>query len=388
MKTGILLHAFKDEKWIGGIYYIQNIAFQLMQNDFIINNYTIFLYTYEKNKHHFSHLDSKIRIRYFKENIESLVLLKHYLIDRIKYIYPSMKRKDAFWLKRIDWIPDFQDSKLSDLFSKDDLEARKKLNKKLSKKGRCVVLSSMDSLNDFNTFYSPVEANTYVVHFVSYIEPILRLLKPEEESQILADKDLAKRHYACIMNQFWQHKNHIVVLKAIKEFIRKNPDSDFKFVFTGKLEDYRSPEYIKKLIHLFEEEEIKRHSVLLGFVDRVEQIAIMKNSAYIIQPSLSEGWGTVVEDAKVLDKTILLSDIPVHREQMNTKCRLFEPNDSITLARLIEEESERSHYDNVEEGIADMYRRAKVYSKGFETLLKDLDISRQGRKTARKNEKG
>lgn len=373
MKTGILLHANKDEKWIGGIYYIKNMAFQLTQNEYIVGNYDIFLYTFEKNKKHFSDLESKIKIRYFKEDVKSHKLLKYYLMDKIRYAFPNMKRKDAFWLKRIHWIPDFQDSKLKGLFSAADLNARKKFNRKLSKKGKCVVLSSIDCLNDFNTFYSPIKASTYVVHFVSYIEPIIRSLKAESERDILARNGLAGRHYACIMNQFWQHKNHIVVLKAIKEFFKNNPAFDFKFVFTGKLEDYRAPEYIDKLMLLFQEEEIKKHSVLLGFVDRIEQIAIMKNAAYIIQPSLSEGWGTVVEDAKVLDKTILLSDIPVHREQMNGKCRLFEPYDSMALAELIEDESKKEHCDDVEEGIIDMHRRAKEYSKGFEQLLKDLE---------------
>lgn len=56
---------------------------------------------------------------------------------------------------------------------------------------------------------------------------------------------------------------------------------------------------------------------LLGFVERTEQLCIMKNAAFIVQPSLCEGWGTVLEDAKVLDKAVLLSDIPVHREQKN-----------------------------------------------------------------------
>lgn len=175
------------------------------------------------------------------------------------------------------------------------------------------------------------------------------------------------------MNQFWQHKNHIVVLKAMKEYFRNNPDSDLKFVFTGKFEDYRAPKYIEKLKILFEEEEIKKHSVLLGFIDRDMQIAIMKNASYIIQPSLFEGWGTVVEDAKVLDKTILLSDIPVHREQMNEKCILFDPQDPILLAKLIEEENKKKHNSDIKTGITDMYKRAKEYSKGFENLLEDME---------------
>ena len=99
----------------------------------------------------------------------------------------------------------------------------------------------------------------------------------------------------------------------------------------------------------------------------------MKNAKFVIQPSLFEGWGTVVEDAKVLDKTILLSDIPVHQEQKNEKCILFDPHDPVALANLIQQESLKEHHDDIEKGIADMYLRAKEYSEGFEQLLKDLE---------------
>ena len=175
------------------------------------------------------------------------------------------------------------------------------------------------------------------------------------------------------MNQFWQHKNHIVVLKAMKVYFSAHPESELIFAFTGKLDDYRAPEYIEKLKKLFEEDEIKKHALLLGFIDRMDQIAIMKNAQFVIQPSLFEGWGTVVEDAKVLDKTILLSDISVHREQKNDKCRFFDPHNPEMLVSIIEEETAKEHIDDFEQGILDMHRRAKEYSKGFEQLLKDQE---------------
>jgi hypothetical protein len=41
----------------------------------------------------------------------------------------------------------------------------------------------------------------------------------------------------------------------------------------------------------------------------------MKHAQAIIQPSLFEGWSTVVEDAKAMNQTIILSDLRVHKEQ-------------------------------------------------------------------------
>jgi hypothetical protein len=55
-----------------------------------------------------------------------------------------------------------------------------------------------------------------------------------------------------------------------------------------------------------------------------------------IQPSLFEGWSTTVEDAKCLNQHVLLSDIPVHREQLTYNVDFFNPHDPIDLADKME----------------------------------------------------
>lgn len=108
---------------------------------------------------------------------------------------------------------------------------------------------------------------------------------------------------------------------------------------------------------------------LLGFVERTEQLCIMKEAEFIVQPSLCEGWGTVLEDAKVLDKTVLLSDIPVHREQKNEKCVLFDPQSPEDLADRIAELCGRTREEDMERGIVRMYCEAKEYAKSLEQVF-------------------
>ena len=114
---------------------------------------------------------------------------------------------------------------------------------------------------------------------------------------------------------------------------------------------------------------MKRRAVFLGFIDRSDQLALMSAAEFIIQPSLFEGWGTVVEDSKVLDKTVLLSDIPVHQEQKSEKCRLFDPTSSDELASLVVEEFGKTHESNIPRGIADAAERSARYSDTFVDLL-------------------
>lgn len=372
MKSGILINAMGDTNWIGSLYYAKNMAFQLAQNYDITSEYNIILYTTEENEVHFSGMSDVVKVKtsFFKggflEKIERAVFCK---VHRIKYMFPASRDfKRTLGIISIAWIPDFQHNHLPELF--DDLGRKRTCEyMAIAQSDRPLVLSSYDCKKDLQTYYIKNPRKVYVVPFVSYIEPEIRQLTAQRESDYLKRLNLKNKKYIYIANQFWKHKNHIVVLKAIEIILERNPDSQLFFVFTGKMHDYRNPGYIEEIKELLSKSDMKNHILNLGFVERTEQIAVMKNAEFIIQPSFFEGWGTVVEDAKVLDKTIILSDISVHREQKNDKCILFNPYDPESLADIIEEEAQKKHYDDIEGGIKDMYTRARNYSEGFFQLL-------------------
>ena len=73
----------------------------------------------------------------------------------------------------------------------------------------------------------------------------------------------------------------------------------------------------------------------MGVIPREHQLGLMKHSLAVIQPSKFEGWSTVVEDAKSLQKQILLSNIPVHVEQMGDSAYYFEPDSAEQLKTLM-----------------------------------------------------
>ena len=131
------------------------------------------------------------------------------------------------------------------------------------------------------------------------------------------------------------------------------------------------------VLWIMESDTVCANIKLLGFVERTEQLAIMKNAQFIVQPSLCEGWGTVLEDAKVLNKVVLLSNIPVHQEQQNKKCVLFDPHDPKQLAETIARTAERAslpeheaeYAGDMEQGIANMYREAREYSRALERVF-------------------
>jgi glycosyltransferase involved in cell wall biosynthesis len=125
--------------------------------------------------------------------------------------------------------------------------------------------------------------------------------------------DLEGDYFIC-SNQFWAHKNHLTVLKALKKMIQSR--KGVSVIFTGKPYDNRNPDYYPSLVSWIKDQGLEGSARFIGFIERKEQLTLMKNSLAVIQPSLFEGWSTVVEDAKALGVPILVSDIPVHREQL------------------------------------------------------------------------
>ncbi|MBC8111279.1 MAG: glycosyltransferase, partial [Verrucomicrobia bacterium] len=150
----------------------------------------------------------------------------------------------------------------------------------------------------------------------------------------LLKKYQIKKPYFFSPNQFWQHKNQLTLLKAIK--VLKERDIKTLVIFSGKEEDYRNPDYFKGLKQYVIENKIEDFVQFLGFIDRREQLKLMQYALSIVQPSLFEGWSTVIEDCKAMNQFVLVSDIPVHHEQIKENAIFFNPTNEYDLASKIE----------------------------------------------------
>ncbi|MFR4351119.1 MAG: glycosyltransferase [Roseburia sp.] len=383
MKKRILFNGLGNRGWIGGLYYLKNVIFSCLQSEEITKRFDIVVLIDQKHADIFDCFADTggVEIRVFAgESKWKLMLYEMRLIwlGGVVYCYALELNKIGRFFKKkgIFWIPDFQHRTLPEFFLQEELAQKQQKDTEMVMSANTMVLSSLDAKNDLERFYPGYRCKIEVVHFVSYIEPEIRAITPSLEEAV-REKFGLKKKYIYLPNQFWQHKNHIVAVRAIEELKKRGALADYDFVFTGNLEDYRNPAYINRLKEIMEAPEVADAIKLLGFVDRTEQLCIMKNAQFIVQPSLCEGWGTVLEDAKVLDKVVLLSDIPVHREQQNEKCRLFNSNEPGELADVMEqlageaEDPERAEQfaGNIERGIAAMYREAGEYAKALERVF-------------------
>ncbi len=371
MKKAILIFALSRSPWIGGIYYRKNVIHMLLTNKAIMQKYKIIVLTNNQYKDIFSCFENVIDVMTCNDNtgILNAILLavRCCMLHRVKYVFPlrPFSFLKLFGITPISWIADFQHCHYPAFFERKEIDTRNFNFSQIAKANTPLVLSSNDALKDFRTFFSRDRGNVFVVHFTSYIEDELLKLKSFNQENILKSYGLTTGNYAVICNQFWKHKNHIVVLEAIKILKKKMPQVKLQFVFTGEPSDRRNPEYMEEVYLLLNDAAVKDSVKVLGFIDRMSQLCIMKNAAFLIQPSLFEGWSTVVEDAKVLNMRMILSDIAVHIEQKNENSILFQKNDPEDLAESINKLL-ATDYNSFPAEATDM---SEQYSRVFENIF-------------------
>ena len=227
------------------------------------------------------------------------------------------------------WIPDFQHKHLPQLFSEKDLRVRDQGITALAAESATVVFSSQAAIDDYRCFWPEGAATPFLLRFATVPGRDWFDINPQV---VKAQYQLPERYFI-VSNQFWVHKNHEIVFAALGMLVERG--LKVQIVCTGQMDDYRGREHVSKLRGMLETAGISDLVRFLGLVPRRDQIQLMRGSLAVIQPSLSEGWSTVVEDARLLAKVILLSDLKVHREQAHPRARYFAGDNAAELAELM-----------------------------------------------------
>ena len=241
---------------------------------------------------------------------------------------------DAFSVpddKRINWFADFQFAHLPEFYTPQTRVAAYQRAVAAAYLSNKLMLSSEDAASDFHRLFPDSKAKVYVQHF-TVTHPDFSMLNKNE----VMKKHGIDRPYFYSPNQYWAHKNHPVVIEAVAELVKRG-HKDVLVLFSGKEWDDRNPDYVPSLKQKVKELHLEDNIRFLGFLDRKEQLLIMQHAEAVIQPSLFEGWSTVIEDARALNKYVIASDLDVNKEQLNTNVRFFERHSARSLASAIEQ---------------------------------------------------
>ena len=236
-----------------------------------------------------------------------------------------------FPIPTIAWLPDFQHRHLRNQFGF-SAYWRRELGFRLQvASGRMIMLSSQDARKDCEHFYRKAMGNTAVVRFATSISADLIEAFPEK---VVREYQLPPK-FLYLPNQFWKHKNHMVVIEALG--LLKQQGFDAVVAVTGNSLDPRHPGYVGQLNARIESLGLRDNYRNLGLVPRQHVISLLRTCAALINPSFFEGWSSTVEEARVLGVPMLLSDIAVHREQMENAATYFNADDAEGLAAKLRE---------------------------------------------------
>ncbi len=274
-------------------------------------------------------------------------------------------------IKSVGWIPDFQYLHLPAFFPDNDRKLREAAVDRLVKTCDLILLSSEAAQKDFALVAPQSLHKTRVLRFVPEVDgntASVTLLHELEEQYAFTTP------YFHLPNQFWAHKNHAIVIEALA--ILKRRGENVTVIATGSTHDHRFPGHYAQLISQAKRNGVDELFRTIGIVPYPHLLSLMRYSIAVINPSLFEGWSTTVEEAKALDKTILLSRLPVHKEQNPRKGIFFDPEDAEGLADRMSAVLAEGPVDESDNGViryADSYRSDRLqFALAYQSIIVSL----------------
>ena len=262
IKVAFLIN-FNHVKWIGGLNIIINLLNSIAAQKAYLKKIKLLIIVNKKHSLKKLNIDKKIKIiednkifslNIFKKILDKLsiiflgktIFLEKFLIKKkIDIITHSniVSGKNSV-AKSIVWIPDFQYLHFPNYFTY-KYRLLRYFNLILYKiHATVILLSSKNSYKDLNSIIS-INSNKIITHqFPFFVPPKQKLLT----ISTLKKKYNIPRKYYFLPNQYWVHKNHEVVIKALYILIKKN--LFLNIVSTGHNFDYRNPEHFNYILEL------------------------------------------------------------------------------------------------------------------------------------------
>lgn len=335
---------FRKKNWLGGYNYFKNFLYLIKLNEenqiepviFTDNKANFLEDTFFHNieivenkrlfsKNSYIRILNKIIIIIFGKNLFLDNFFKKHNIVAISH---SMFLGKESSIKSFPWFPDFQEIHFPNNFSLKNIIFRR-LNIILSEiHSTKIIVSSKSVQSDLLKINKKAYKKSHVIKHNFNIVKFNKI----KSIDYLNKKFKIKKKFFFLPNQYWIHKNHIVVLKAIK--LIKNM-TNIQIVSTGLQDDHRHPDHIKKILRFINQNNIKDNYIMLGIVNSSDLMSLMYHSIGIINPSKSEGWGNSIDQAKIMEKKIILSDIPVHKEQKSKNLFYFNSDNYKRLSSIL-----------------------------------------------------
>ena len=282
------------------------------------------------------HVAKDVMIRSFLGPSAQIVWLPHWTHDMARWMRRHADVAGPFWRDRMEWaeclpwvgfLPDCQHKHLPHFFSAEELAHRNRVYLYLLDRAPVVVVKSRYTRNDVLRYFGHRRAEVIVLPFTA--APRREWFAGDLEATRLKYQ-LPKDYFIC-SNQFWAHKNHGIVLEALR--LARAEGQPCFFAFTGTPHDDRDPGYFGRLMQKAKDTGVAHDFKVLGLIPKLDQISLMRAARSVVQPSLFEGnpGGLSSHDAISVGQRLIVSDIPINREIETYVDHYFNPTDARAL---------------------------------------------------------
>ena len=173
----------------------------------------------------------------------------------------------------------------------------------------------------------PQRVTTIHIRLFNRIEKIA----PSEAEALLRSWELKANRFLLYPANFWEHKNHRMLVTAFGIYRQRHPESKLKLVCTGALSGG-----LAALADDLKRMGLEKHVLLPGYLDEAEFAALMQGCRAVIFPSLYEGFGMPVLEAMAAGKPVLCSNVTSLPEISGEAALLFDPRKPVEMAEAIE----------------------------------------------------
>ncbi len=329
-----------EYKWNGGINYFNNLINLLDINKYELTIIIGFKTIIKKNKFDkkFKFIKSKLcdpySFRWLLRKIFFKILKKDYFLIKFlqhqgfSFLTHSVSLGNQKKIRVVNWIPDLQPFFLKQNYKRNEISKHHRQFLDFYKFSDTLIFSSNTEKKKFKQIFNIKEE-----HKIKIFNNIPSLINKENlmnKKKLLKKFNIGK-NYFFIPNQFWKHKNHILLFRSINYLKLKNT----QFVFSGQMDDYRDINYINILKTFIKKNKLENIIRILGNINYYEVVSLIIHSKGLINPSNYEGWSTSVEEAKIYKKNLILSNIDTHLEQVENQQFFFKKNNVKSLSRKI-----------------------------------------------------
>jgi glycosyltransferase involved in cell wall biosynthesis len=348
----IALMAVGDSSWQGGIQYITNIINALNSikeegeleihllkwetqvfNDLQkFDRHTIVIHSIEKIIPSFT---LRNRIYWFIQrrffNRINPRYENYFIEQKFDFVYPALLSDCGGRLNSAAWIADFQYHHFPTGHSEETTKQAKVTIRGIANDAKKIVLSSHFCERDAYLLFPQTKGKSFVMPFAVYID---KLHLQEQYLEEARNKYGIQGSYLMVSNLFALTKNHKTLFDALG--ILRRQGKKVSLVCTGNIVNYGHLGFANEVLQMLTDNGIRDQVALLGLIPRHHQVALYRMATALVQPSINEGWSTLVEEAKALGKDLLMSDLEVHEEQYPNNPYLFKALDAADLAQKID----------------------------------------------------